>query len=129
MQVASRVNHFISEWSSIECLGAIKRKFPLLTTTASAKWLPADVLVSEKYESLLQYILTLLKEYGVDTICLNVPDSTFSDKALRRFLRQHILPHIGADCIDVNQVSEMYIGETDRLEFASRTDWLDRLGK
>jgi len=124
MQVASRVNHFISEWSSIECLGAIKRKFPLLTTTASAKWLPADVLVSEKYESLLQYILTLLKEYGVDTICLNVPDSTFSDKALRRFLRQHILPHIGADCIDVNQVSEMYIGETDRLEFASRSDLL-----
>lgn len=38
---------FLSEWSSIECLRAIKRKFPLLSTTASAKWLPADVLVSE----------------------------------------------------------------------------------
>jgi hypothetical protein len=115
---------FISEWSSIECLRAIKKNFPLLTTTASAKWLPADVLVSEKYASLLEQILTLLKEYAVDTICLNVPNSSFSDKALRRFLRQDILPHIGVDRIDVNQVSEMYIGETERLECASRTDLL-----
>jgi hypothetical protein len=30
---------FQSEWSAIERLRAIKRKFPLLTTTASAKWL------------------------------------------------------------------------------------------
>jgi len=115
---------FISEWSSIECLRAIKRKFPLLTTTASAKWLPADVLVSEKYDLLLERILTLLKEYAVDTICLNVPDSTFSDKVLRRFLRQDILPHVGVDRIDVSRVAEMYIGETDTLEFASRTDLL-----
>jgi len=80
-------------------------KFPLLTTTASAKpkWLPADVLRSEKYESLLERMVTLLKEYAVDTICLNVPDSTFSDKALRRFLRQGILPHVGVDRTDVKQ--------------------------
>src|SRR5215469_3092736 len=69
---------FVSEWSSIECLRAIKRKFPLLTTTASAKWLPADMLVSEKYEALLEGIITLLKEYALDTICLNVPDSLLS---------------------------------------------------
>jgi hypothetical protein len=115
---------FLSEWSSIECLRAIKRKFPLLTTTASAKWLPADVLLGEKYESLLEQIVTLLKEYAVDTICLNVPDSTFSDKALRRFLEEGILCQFGVDRMDVRQLSEMYIGETDRLESATRIDLL-----
>jgi hypothetical protein len=115
---------FLSEWSSIECLRAIKRKFPLLTTTVSAKWLPADMLLSEKNESLLEQIVTLLKVHAVDTICLNVPDSTFSDKALRRFVRQDILPHVAVDRTDVKQFSELYIGETDRLEFASRTDLL-----
>jgi hypothetical protein len=115
---------FLSEWSSIECLRAIKRKFPSLTTTASAKWLPANVLVSEKHEALLEGIVTLLKEYAVDTVCLNVPDPTFSDKALRTFLQQDILCHVGVDRIDVKQLSEMYIGETDRLEFTSRSDLL-----
>jgi hypothetical protein len=115
---------FVSEWSSIKCLRAIKGKFPLLTTTASAKWLPADVLVSEEYEGLLEGIIKLLKEYALDTVCLNVPDSTFSDKALRKFLQQSILLHVGVDRIDVKQFSEMYIGETDRLELASRTDVL-----
>jgi len=100
----------------------MKRKFPLVTTTASAKWLPKDALVSDKYEGLLEGIVTLLREYAVDTVCLNVPDSTFSDKALRRFLQEDILCHVGVDRIDVKQFSEMYIGETDRLEFASRTD-------
>ena len=115
---------FLTEWSAIECLRAIKRKFPLLSTTASAKWLPADLLVSEKHEALLDGMITLLKEYGVDTVCLNVPDSTFSDKALRRFLQHHILPHLGIDRIDAKQFTEMYIGETDRLEFASPTNLL-----
>jgi hypothetical protein len=115
---------FLSEWSSIERLRAMKREFPSVTTTASAKWLPEDVLVSEKYEGVLKGIVTLLREYVVDTVCLNVPDSTLSDKALRRFLQQDILPHVGVDRIDVKQFSQMYIGETDRLEFASRTDLL-----
>jgi len=115
---------FLSEWSSIECLGAIKKKFPSLTTTASAKWLPADVLVSEKYEAVLEDIARLLKDYAVDTVCMNVPDSTFSDKALRTFLQQNILSQVGVDRIDVKQLSEMYIGETDRLEFTSRSDVL-----
>jgi hypothetical protein len=115
---------FLSEWSSIESLRAIKRKFPLLTTTASAKWLPSDVLLSEKYEPLLAGMVSLLKDCAVDTVCLNVPDSTFSDKALRRFVRQGILCHVGVDRIDVKQLSEMYIGETNRLEFSSQSDLL-----
>lgn len=115
---------FVSEWSSIERLRAIKKNFPLLTTTASAKWLPPDVLISEEYEAMLEGIIALLKEYAIDTICLNVPDSTFSDKAIRRFLQRYIFPHVGVDRTDGKQFSEMYIGETDRLEFASRTEWL-----
>ena len=115
---------FLSEWSTIECLQIIKRKLPLLTTTASAKWLPADALISEKYDAVIKNVVSLLKEYAVDTVCLNVPDSTFSDKALRRFLHQGILPHVGIDRTDVRLFSEIYIGETDRLEFASRTDLL-----
>lgn len=115
---------FLGEWSSIESLRAIKRKFPLLTTTASAKWLPADVLISEEYETLLENIVRVLKDCGVDTVCLNVLDSTFSDRALRRFVRRGILCHVGVDRIDVAQFSEMYIGETDRLEFTSRSDSL-----
>jgi hypothetical protein len=111
---------FVSEWSSIERLRAMKRKFASVTTTASAKWLPEDVLVSKKYEGLLEDIITLLKESAVDTVCLNVSDSTLSDMALRRFLKQDILPHVGVDRIDAKQFSEMYVGETDRLEFASR---------
>jgi hypothetical protein len=115
---------FVSEWSSIERLRAVKREFALVTTTASAKWLPENVLVSEKFEGLLQGIVTLLKEYAVDTLCLNVPDSTFSDEALRKLLQQDILPHVNVDRIGVKEFSEMYIGETDRLESASRTDLL-----
>ncbi len=115
---------FLSEWSSFECLRAIKRRIPSLTTTASAKWLPADVLVSEEHEAVLEGIAGLLKEYAVDAVCLNVPDSTFSDKALRTFLRHDILCHVGVDRTDGKQLSEAYIGETDRLEFASRSDLL-----
>jgi len=118
---------FVSEWSSIECLRTMKRKFPSLTTTASAKWLPGDVLVSEKREGLLEGVVKILKEYAVDTVCLNVLDSTFSDRILRRFLGQDILCHVGVGRIDVKRFSEMYIGETDRLEFTSRGDLFQRL--
>ena len=82
------------------------------------------MLILENYDAVLKSVVSLLKEYAVDTVCLNVPDSTFSDEALRRFLRQDILPHVGIYRIDVKQFSEMYIGETDRLEFVSRTDLL-----
>jgi hypothetical protein len=115
---------FLSEWSSIERLRAMKRKSPSLTTTASAKWLPPDVLLSEKYEAVLEDVVRLLKEYQVNTVCLNVPDSTFSDKALRTFLQKDILPHVGVDRIDIKHLSEMYIGETDWMEVASRSDLL-----
>ena len=110
---------FVTEWSSIETLQALKRKFPSLTTTASAKWLPADVLASDKYGILLGRIVRLLKENRVDAICLNVPDSTFSDRALGLFLREGILAHVGVDRADVTRLSQVYIGETDTLECAS----------
>lgn len=113
---------FLTEWSSIESLRLLKGKFPSLTTTASAKWLPADVLVSEKYQELLDRVVKLLKDYEVDTVCLNVPDQTFSDRILRLLLQENILAHVGVDRADPTRLSEVYIGETDRLEFSSRGD-------
>jgi hypothetical protein len=113
---------FLSEWSSIENLRALKAKFPSLTTTASAKWLPADVLVTHKYDDLLARVIRLLKKEGVESVCLNVPDSTFSDRVLRLFLENGILAHVGVDRADWKQLSEVYIGETDRLEFTSQGD-------
>ena len=121
---STREPDFLSEWSSIEYLRGMKRKFGSVSTTASAKWLPADVLVSAKHEAMLEGITRLLKDYAVDTVCLNVPDSTFSDKALRGFLRHDILCHIAVDRTDAKQFSEMYIGETDRLDNTSRSDLL-----
>jgi len=62
----------------------------------------------------------LLKENRVDTICLNVPDSTFSDRALMLFLREGILAHVGVDHAGVTRLSQVYIDETDNLKVASR---------
>ena len=111
---------FVCEWSPIENLRELKKKFPSITASVSAKWLPVDVLTRETHGSLLARIVRLLKEYRVDTICLNVPNSTFSDKALALFLREGILAHVGVDRTDVTGLSEVYIGETDSLEFASK---------
>lgn len=113
---------FVSEWSSIERLLEIKRRLPLLTATASAKWLPADALATRKYGALLGDIVGLLRRFTVDTVCLNVPDSTFSDEALQIFLNHNIIPHVGIDRINAKQLSEIYIGETDRMEFASQSE-------
>jgi hypothetical protein len=111
---------FVTEWSSIATLRELKRKFPSVTTSASAKWLPADALVSDKHSALLAQIVSLLKQNQVDTICLNVPDLTFSDRALALFLREGILAHVGVDHADLTSLSQVYIGETDSLEFSSR---------
>lgn len=113
---------FLSEWSPIQRLRQLKAKFPLITTTASAKWLPADLLASDRYHALLRRIANLLNENQVDTVCLNVPDSTFSNESLRRFLREGIISHVAIDYVDVTRLSEVYIGETDRLELTSRGD-------
>jgi hypothetical protein len=111
---------FLSEWNPIERLGEMRRTFPSLTTTACAKWLPTDALVAPQYERLLDSIIRLLNDYEVETVCLNVPDQTFTDGALRRFLQHGILPHVVIDRIDRNQLSELYIGETDHLERATQ---------
>jgi hypothetical protein len=114
---------FVVEWSPIGRLRQLKAKFPSITTTASAKWLPADLLISDKYDALLSRVTNLLKENQIDTVCLNVPDSTFSDESLRLFLREGIISHVGVDHADVTRLSEVYIGETDRLELTSSGDF------
>ena len=53
-----------------------------------AKWLPSDLLVSATDDTLLARIVSLLSENRVDPVCLNLSDSTFSDKVLALLLRQ-----------------------------------------
>lgn len=113
---------FLCEWSPIETLRSLKDRFPSLTTTASAKWLPADALVSEEHRTLLDDIAQLLREYAVDTVCLNVPEVTYSDRTLKHFLSYGILAHVNVDKADVGQLSEVYVGETDRMENTSRSE-------
>jgi hypothetical protein len=112
---------YVTEWSAIENLRALKSTLPSVTTSASAKWLPDDVLLSEQYIALLQHIRQTLKDNLVDTVCLNIPDETMSDKWLRYFLDANIIPHVRIDGIDVTKLSEIYVGETDDLSLASKS--------
>ncbi len=109
---------YLTEWSPIKNLDSIKDKFTSATTTASCKFLPNDVLLSAQYEKLLSDIREILKGNRVDTICLNVPDDTMSDKVLKFFLAEKILPHVGIDKIDTSRLSKLYVGETDNLAAA-----------
>jgi hypothetical protein len=77
------------------------------------------VLLSAQYEKLLSDIRKVLKDNRVDTVCLNVPDDTTSDKVLNFFLAEKILLHVGIDKIDVSRLSKLYVGETDNLAAAS----------
>ena len=110
---------YLTEWSPIKKLTEIKNKFPLATITASCKFLPNDLLLSPKYDEVLQKIREILKTNAIDTVCLNVPDNTMSDKILQFFLEEKILPHVGIDNIDSSKLSLLYIGETDILTNAS----------
>lgn len=110
---------YLTEWSPIEKLKLIKDKFHSATTTASCKFLPNEILLSAQYEELLSSIRKILKDNDVDTVCLNVPDQTMSDKILQFFLAEKIIPHVGIDKIDVSKLSKIYVGETDHLMIAS----------
>lgn len=112
---------FLTEWSPIEKLRLFKGKFPAVSTSASCKWLPNDLLLSDRYKNLLQDIRQILKDNKVDTLCLNIPNETFSDNSLQFFLTENIIPHIGIDNIDTTKLSEIYIGETENLRLASKS--------
>lgn len=109
------------EWSPGEQLINLKNKLPGLTTTASARGLPRDLLSSGEHSHLLRKIKKTLIEYKIDTVCLNVPDNTFSDAALVYFLEDRIIPHVMIDSIDTSRLTQIYIGETDLLSSASRS--------
>ena len=110
---------YITEWSPIKKLAEIKNKFPTATTTASCKFLPSDLLLFPKYNEMLTKIRKILKDNQIDTVCLNVPDNTISDRILDFFLVEKIIPHVGIDNIDTSKLSKLYVGETDNLESAS----------
>lgn len=114
-----------SEWSPIARLAEIKEQFPEITTTASCKFLPGNFLTNPEYEPVLSKIRDTLKNNRVDTVCLNVPDSTMSDEILVYFLSYGIIPHVGVDKIDTARLTKLYIGETDILESASDASKLE----
>ena len=109
----------LSEWSPIEKLRILKKKFPAATTSASTRWLPHDLLASSKHEKIIKHIQRTLKENNVDTVRLEVPNETFSDRSLQYFLNENIIPHVGIDDIDTARLNSVYIGETDHLDSAS----------
>lgn len=115
---------YLTEWSPIKKLTEIKNKFPLAATTASCKFLPNDLLISAQYEKLLSDIRKILKDNRVDTVCLNVPDKTMSDKTLEFFLEEKIIPHVGVDNVDISKLLKIYVGETDILANASESQLL-----
>ena len=115
---------FLTEWSPIEKLRLFKSKFPSVTTTPCAKWLPYYLLISGHYSELLENIRQTLKDNHADTVCLGVPDETISDKWLRYFLKENIIPHVMIDKTDTSKLSELYIGETDHLQRASNCRYL-----
>jgi hypothetical protein len=116
---------FITEWSPIAKLLELKTNFPWATTTACVKWPPPEMLCSAAYRKLVDYILELSKENRIDAVCLSVPDGTITDQWLRFFLAENIIVRVGIDRIDPTTLSEPYIGETDRLELASRSIFRD----
>jgi hypothetical protein len=117
-------NDYLTEWSPIKELKALKEKFPSTTTTASCKFLPGDVLLSSGYGKLLPKIRHALEENHIDTVCLNVADNTMTDRILEFFGAKDILPHVGVDHIDVSRLSKIYVGETDNLRAASNCEVL-----
>ena len=120
----NRESDFATEWSPIERLRLLKRRFPSITTTPGTTWLPKDLLLSGKHHDLLRDIRQTLKDNDADTVCLAVPDNTISDRWLRYFLEEDILLHVVVDNTDTNRLSEMYIGETDFLARASQSSLL-----
>jgi len=118
-------NNYSTEWLKIEQLKELKNKYPNVTTTVSAKYLPNDLLLGKKYKDLLYKIRSTLKNNYIDTVCLNVPDKTMSDNILDFFLEENIIPHVNIDNLDVSKLSRLYIGETDSLSSASESKILD----
>lgn len=112
---------FLTEWVGIEKLAELKRRFPAVTTNACTKWPPKDLLVAAKYEPLVGFIRHLLKGHRIDTVCLSVPFETLTNRWLRYFLADGIVPHIEVDRASTAELTQPYIGETDVLDRASRS--------
>lgn len=118
---------FLTEWSSMDKLRSLKSRFPSLTITPCSKWLPEDLFTSDQYGELVTAVRKILIDSNADSVCLSVPDATISDKWLRYFLAEGIMPHILVDKADTTALSELYIGETDYLEKATKVGILKNL--
>lgn len=112
---------FLTEWVSIERFLELKDRFPAVTANACAKWSPAELLTARKYEQLVEFIRQLLNSYRIDSVCLSVPFATLTDRWLTYFLANEIIPHIEIDRAEPQKLTQVYIGETDHLERASKS--------
>jgi hypothetical protein len=110
----------LTEWIPIQKLVELKNKFPSVTTTACVKWPPKDLLTSAIYRKLVDYVRDVMKENRIDTVCLSVPEETITDQWLRYFLADNIIPRIVIDRTDATKLTQIYIGETDDLDRASK---------
>lgn len=110
---------YLTEWSEMKDLIKMKKKFPSVTITPCAKWLPDDLLISNKYSGLVSNIRQMLADTHADTVCLGVPDDTITDEWLKYFLEKNIIPHVVIDKADTTKLTKLYIGETDFLEKTS----------
>jgi hypothetical protein len=108
-----------SEWSPISKLKDIKAKYPNATVTASGKYLPQDITLSDEDRPTLEKVRSILASNNIDTVCLNTNDRAISNETLDFFLAKNIIPHVNIDNIDINSLTSLYVGETDVMEKAS----------
>jgi hypothetical protein len=114
------------EYSSISNLKILKARYPDVTTVASCSFLPTDFLTARKYKVLRNKIRSLLIENNVDSLSLNFPYTSYSDKDLNFFLEANILLELKVEDISPLSVSEIYLGETDTLQKV--TDYREIVG-
>jgi len=111
---------YFCEWLPIKKLKLIKQKFPLVTTSASAKFLPLDFSNFNRYKNLYFKIRKILEENQIDRISLNIPFKNSPKKIIDFFISKKILITINTDVFYINKLSKkLYIGETDYLNNAS----------
>ncbi|MFC1622321.1 hypothetical protein ACFL13_03010 [Patescibacteria group bacterium] len=111
---------YLTEWSDISKLVRVKERYPLVTTTASAKGLPTNLSLGTHID-LLGDIRKLLIDNNIDAVSLNIPKRLFTDELIMFFTAEGVLPHINIDDVKIADLTVCYIGETDVLESASST--------
>ncbi|MEK9179172.1 MAG: hypothetical protein AAB893_01755 [Patescibacteria group bacterium] len=118
---------YLAEWVSIDRLREIKEMFPLVTTSASCKFLPKDIFTNGFPTEEVYYLRENLMLNTVDTVSFNVPNETISNSVLQYFLEKGIISHLNVDLADTSLLSSVYMGETDNIKRASDSSILNMI--